>query len=176
MTALRWHALGVATRSEHTAAVHLRGIVDDIFLPTRIERRAWSDRIKRVETPLFPGYAFVRLALTPERRVQLLKVKHVIDVIGRKAGRPDVAPSIPDDEVAGLQRLVATERSLDPLAALVAGKTVVVGAGPLKGVRGVVERGIDGQSRLVVNVTLLGRAVRTVLLADDVVEAPDEPT
>lgn len=121
---------------------------------------------------MFPGYAFVRLAMTPETRVRLLKVKGVFDVVGRKPGLPGVAPPIPDEQLASLQRLVASARAIDPLTALAPGRLVVVAAGPLRGVRGVVEEGIDGHRRLVVNVTLLGRAVRTVLQADDVVEAP----
>lgn len=171
----RWFALAVAVRSEQSAATSLRGVSDEVFLPVRFERRAWSDRIKRVEVPLFPGYCFVRLALTPASRVMLLKVKHVIDVVGRRAGREDIAPAIPDAEIDSLQRLVSAERALDPLSALVVGAPVVVAAGPLKGVRGVVDSAADGQRRLVVNVTLLGRSVRTVLFADDVLEDRGEP-
>jgi transcription antitermination factor NusG len=45
----------------------------------------------------------------------------------------------------------------------------------LKGVTGVVEEAADGQRRLVVQVALLGRGVRTVLSADDVLLAPPSP-
>jgi len=166
----RWFALAVSVRSESGAAAALRDVVDDVFLPVRSERRAWSDRVKRVEVALFPGYCFVRLALTPSSRIALLKVKNVVDVVGRRTGRDDVAPSIPDDEIASLRRLVDSERMLDPLSSLVVGAAVVVGAGPLNGVRGVVDEADDGQRRIVVNVTLLGRSVRTMLLADDVLE------
>lgn len=171
----RWFALAVHVRSERAAADGLAAFVDDVFCPAVIERRAWSDRVQSVEVPLFPGYVFVKTALTPEKRVQLLKVKQVVDVVGRKAGRADVAPSIPDVEVESLQRMLAAERALDPVEKLVKGSSVVVGAGALKGVRGVVEDGIDGQRRLVVFLTLLGRGVRTVLAADDVLLDPGAP-
>jgi transcription antitermination factor NusG len=170
----RWFALAVDVRSERSAVDGLHGVVEEVFLPSRIERRAWSDRIKSVEVPLFPGYCFIRVDLNPTARVAILKVKHVVDVVGRRAGREGLAPSVPDTEINSLRLLVAAGRSLDPLAALVAGVPVVVGAGPLRGVRGVVECAVDGQRRLVVNVALLGRAVRTTLLADDVLEAPRE--
>jgi transcription antitermination factor NusG len=133
-----------------------------------VERRAWTDRVKRIEVPLFPGYVFVRLALTAERRVRLLKCRGVVDVVGRAAGRPDVAPAVDDASILALQRLVASERALDPVKQLVPGTTVVVGAGPLRGIHGVVEEAADGQRRLVVQVALLGRGVRTMLHADDV--------
>jgi transcriptional antiterminator NusG len=170
-TTPRWFALSVHARSERRAATDLHAVVDDVFVPVSVERRAWSDRIKRVEAPLFPGYIFVRLCLSPERRVALLKCRGVIDVVGRMVGRADVAPAIDDDLIVSLQRLVASERALDPVTRLVPGTLVTVGAGPLRGVRGVVEEAADGQRRLIVQVSLLGRGVRATLLADDVLES-----
>jgi len=167
----RWYALAVHARSEQVAARELRAVVDDVFVPVAVERRAWTDRVKRIEVPLFAGYVFVRVGLTPERRVRLLKCRGVVDVVGRSAGRPDVAPAIDDGDIAALQQLVASERALDPVTRLVPGTSVVVGAGPLRGIRGVVEEAADGQRRLVVEVALLGRGVRTTLLADDVLVA-----
>ncbi len=167
----RWFALTVHARSERRCAEELKAVVDEVFVPVSIERRAWSDRIKRVEVPLFPGYVFVRLSLSADRRVALLKCHGVIDVVGRAAGRVDIAPAIDDDVVVALQRLVASERALDPVTRLVPGTSVTVGAGPLRGIRGVVEEAADGQRRLIVQVTLLGRGVRATLVADDVLEA-----
>ena len=167
----RWFALAVHARSERRSAEELKAVVDDVFVPVSVERRAWSDRIKRVELPLFPGYVFVRLSLSAERRIALLKCRGVIDVVGRAAGRVDIAPAIDDDVILALQRLVASERALDPVTRLVPGTLVTVGAGPLRGVRGVVEEAADGQRRLIVQVLLLGRGVRAMLLADDVLES-----
>ena len=56
------------------------------------------------------------------------------------------------------------------LRGLPSGVEVIVVLGPLKGVRGVVSQGSDGQRRLVVSIALLGRGVRTLLSADDVLE------
>lgn len=172
LTAPRWFALAVHARSEQVAARELSAVVDEVFVPVAVQRRAWTDRVKRIEVPLFPGYVFVRLALTAERRVRLLKCRGVVDVVGRSAGRPDIAPAVDDTSIAALQQLVASERALDPVTQLVPGTTVVVGAGPLRGIHGVVEEAADGQRRLVVQVALLGRGVRTTLLADDVLLAP----
>lgn len=166
----RWYAIAVHTRSEHAAAAALSAVVDDVFLPVRLQRRAWSDRIQTLEVPLFPGYVLVKTTLTPEQRVRLLKVRGVYDVVGRRAGRADVAPAVPDHEVESLQALLSQERSIDPMEQLTPGTAVVVVVGPLKGIRGVVEVGSDGLRRLVVSVALLGRGVRTLLSADDVLQ------
>lgn len=167
----RWYALAVHARSEASAAQELVERVDEVFLPVRRERRAWSDRIRVAEVPLFPCYLFVRLELTAERRVALLRSKHVVEVVGRLPGDERIARAIPDHEVEALRILVAAERALDPIERLTPGQHVLVGAGPLRGARGVVEHAPDGQRRLVVQIALLGRGVRTVLSADDVVES-----
>ena len=167
----RWYALAVHARSEASAAAEVSARVDELFLPVRRERRAWSDRVKTAEVPLFPSYLFVRLALTAERRVALLRSKHVVDLVGRLPGDERIARAIPDQEIDALRIVVDADRALDPIERLVPGQHVLVGAGPLRGARGVVEQGPDGQRRLVVQIALLGRGVRTVLSADDVVES-----
>jgi transcriptional antiterminator NusG len=164
----RWYGLAVHPRREAAAKDHLarRGIA--VFLPVAMERRAWSDRIKVVERPLFPGYLFVRTVLDAERRRQLLRATATYDLVGRLPGDARIARAISDAEIDSLMRLVAADRALDPVSKLVPGQLVVVGAGPLRGARGVVHRGADGQRRLAVQVALLGREVRCVLSADDV--------
>ena len=167
----RWYAIAVAVRREAAAARDLTLLVDDVFLPLHRERRAWSDRVKVVEEPLFPGYLFARFELTAERRVKLLKVAAVADIVGRSAGHIDRIPAVPDLEIEALRSLLlVTERELDPVVSLVPGTPVVVAAGPLRGVRGVVEVGADGHRRLLVQIALLGRGVRTLLSIDDVIE------
>jgi transcriptional antiterminator RfaH len=165
-----WYALHVTARQEKAAHADLarRGL--ETFLPMRRERRAWSDRIQLVETALFPGYLFVRASLSASMRVQLLKSKGVHELVSRLPGDPRIARHIPDHEMATLLALCAAERALDPIARLVPGTPVRVAAGPLRGIHGVVARGPDGRRRLLAHITLLGRGVRTQLLADDVIE------
>ncbi len=166
----RWYALAVHARQEKAAAAALgdRGV--EVFLPLRFERRAWSDRVREVETALFPGYLFVHLALTARSRVLLLQVRQVADLVGRLADDAQLARAVPEPEIKSLKVAVASRRNLDPVARLVQGTLVRVVSGPLKGTRGVVQQGADGRRTLVVQIELLGRGVRTALSGDDVVE------
>jgi transcription termination/antitermination protein NusG len=168
-----WYALAVHARSELSSAAALTTTLarDDVFVPVKRERRAWSDRVVTSEVPLFPGYVFVRTVLTPAVRVRVLKVRGVHDFVGRVPGDARIARPVGTAEIEALRILVDAERALDPIERLARGTHVFVAAGPLKGARGVVEEGPDGQRRLVVQIELLGRGVRTVLGADDVVEA-----
>ena len=79
-----WLALRVKTALEALAEKALRLQGFEVFLPTALERRQWSDRVKQVEKPLFPGYVFCRFP--PEKMLPVLQAPAVIDVvrIGRK--------------------------------------------------------------------------------------------
>lgn len=163
-----WYAVAVHARQEKAAAAGLSDRGFEVLLPTRIERRPWSDRIQKVELALFPGYLFVQTALDAARRVSMLKVRQIYDLVGRLPGDTRIARAIPDWEIESLRTVMASAREVDPTEGLVKGTRVVVGAGPLKGAQGVVLEAPDGQRRLVVQISLLGRGVRTVLGADDV--------
>lgn len=169
-----WYAVHVKARKEKAAAKELGERGFEVFLPTRVERRAWSDRVKRMELAIFPGYLFVRTEMNAARRVELLKPSHTYDLVGRLPGDDRIARPIPDHQIESLRTLLATERDIDPTERLVTGTPVLVVSGPLRGVQGVVEEAPDGRRRIAVQIALLGRGVRTWLLADDVIES--QPT
>jgi transcription antitermination factor NusG len=75
-----WFALHVRTRYETRVASFLEGKGYQLFLPVHTCRKRWSDRIKNVETPLFPGYLFCRL--DPQDRLPILKTPGVIQIAG----------------------------------------------------------------------------------------------
>ena len=168
--ALRWFALSVRSRQEKAAQGDLEKRGVEVFLPTRVDRRVWSDRVQNLEIALFPGYLFVRTEMSAQRRVDLLKARGVFDLVGRLPGDVRIAQEVPDWQVESLRTLVAAERVVDPVESWVKGTRVRVAAGALKGALGVVEEGVDGKRRLVVQVDLLGRGVRCVLMADDLLE------
>lgn len=168
---LRWYALAVRAGREMWTSVALSAEGFEPFVPRRMERRVWSDRVSQREVPIFPGYAFVRTAMSAETRVRILRVKHTLDLVGLLRGEARIARHVPDAEVESLRCLYAASYMLDPVQRLTFGTSVVVTSGPLQGARGVVEVGPDKERRLVVNITLFGRGIRTVLSGDDVVEA-----
>ena len=67
-TVARWYALKVRTRSEVIASNAVRGRGYDAMLPVWTERRKYSDRIKQVETAVFPGYLFCKFPLPTKPR------------------------------------------------------------------------------------------------------------
>ena len=57
---MKWYLLYITPRAEKKVADRLRLEGIDVYLPLHLSPRKWSDRIKLVEVPLFPGYLFVK--------------------------------------------------------------------------------------------------------------------
>ena len=67
---LSWFAVQVRTKHEPRVLNFLKSSGYELFLPLHTSRRRWSDRIKNVETALFPGYLFCRF--DPQERLPIL--------------------------------------------------------------------------------------------------------
>jgi transcription antitermination factor NusG len=147
-----WYALRVKSNWERRVAEQLCRKGLESFLPTYHVRRRWSDRWKDLEIPLFPGYVFCRLS--PRCHTSAVQTAGVILLVGF-GGKP--AP-VQDDEIAALQRIVASGRQASPWPYLTVGRKVRIEDGPLAGVEGILLE-IKPRNRLVVSVTLLQRSV-----------------
>jgi transcription antitermination factor NusG len=75
-----WFALQVRTRHELGVANYLHGQGYESFLPLYKCRKRWSDRVKEVQTPLFPGYLFCRF--DPQDRLPVMKTPGVMQIVG----------------------------------------------------------------------------------------------
>ncbi len=147
-----WHAVQV--RPQHERAVHryLDHLGRESFLPLFRTRRRWSDRIKALELPLFPGYVFCRFAAA--EKVAVLGVPGVRSIVSF-ANQP--AP-IPDDEVESVRALLCAGLPVRPWPCLEIGHRVRIESGPLAGVQGVLLK-FKNAWQVVVNVEILRRSV-----------------
>src|ERR1700684_1552626 len=76
----RWFAVYTCANHEHSVAAQFESRKVDHFLPLYHSVRKWKDRRVRLELPLFPGYMFVRLALSA--RLKVLEVPGVVRLVG----------------------------------------------------------------------------------------------
>lgn len=149
-----WFALRVRSNFERTASIHLKSRGFEDFAPSYEVTRNWSDRVKKVERFLFPGYVFCRL--DPSDRLPVLSVPGVVNIVG--FGNGPIA--IPDTEMSAVQTMVDSGLVLSPWPYLQVGQSVLIERGPLAGIEGILES-VKGRDRLVVSITLLQRAVAT---------------
>ena len=66
---MHWYALYTKPRWEKKVAKELEKIGIETYCPTVTEVKQWSDRKKKVTSPLFKSYVFVRLAAKHRARV-----------------------------------------------------------------------------------------------------------
>jgi transcription antitermination factor NusG len=147
-----WFAVQTRLRYEQFAAEHLRSKGYDPFLPVYTCRRRWSDRIKKIDLPLFPGYLFCRFDL--QNRLPILVTPGVIQVVG--SGKSPIA--VDDAEIAAIQGIVQSGLPREPWEFLQVGQTVRIASGPLSGYEGILLN-VKGNHRLVLSVSLLRRSV-----------------
>jgi len=151
-----WYALHVQTRYEKTVASGLRSRGYLGFLPVYTSVRRWSDRLQKIELPLFPGYVFSRIDIN--HRLPVLTIPGVIDIVG--VGK--VPHPVEDQEIEALQTVVGSGLLLEPWPFLKAGQRVKIQDGPLRDVEGTLSE-IGERGKLIVSITLLQRSVAVTI-------------
>jgi transcription antitermination factor NusG len=136
------------------------------FLPSIRSRRKWSDRVKEIEQPLFPGYVFARF--DARNRLPVLTTPAVVDVVG--FGQRYVPVS--ETELHAIRLVLESKAKCEPSPFLRVGQQVVIESGPLAGVEGLLVE-IKNTRRLVVSVSLLQRSVKVELDPEWVTSAPN---
>lgn len=162
-----WYALRHLSNRAFAVRDALRQAGIESFLPTYAVETRWSDRTKRSQHPLFPGYIFARFDAA--NAAGILRTTRGVYEILSVDNHPE---PVPDDVIQNLQRLAALGGGKVARCPYVAGVTITVERGPFAGVCGVVTRtqGVPGQVKLRIPVQILGRAVSVELDAADVRE------
>ena len=150
----QWFAVRVRSRAEKTTEASLVSRGFEIFCPTYEERRPYSDRVKKLASPLFPGYLFCKLDWAD--RLPVLSTPNVDYIVGFGEEPTPVSAQ----EIASLQSLVEAGVEYQPHPYLKVGQRVRLEAGPLANLEGVLVN-TRGVNRLVVSVSLLQRSVAT---------------
>jgi transcription antitermination factor NusG len=149
---LPWFAVHVRTRHETAIASFLAAKGYEQFVPLYKFKKRWSDRIKVMDAPLFPGYLFCRF--DPQYRLPILKTPGVIQIIGYNR----IPTPIDETEINAIQTVIASGLQTQPWPFLTVGQEVRIESGSLRGLNGLVVK-MKENHRLVVSVTLLRRSV-----------------
>lgn len=154
-----WYAVQVWATRERQCAQHLRIRGYEVFFPTCTESHRWSDRVKRVERAMFAGYVFCHAG--SELVGRIVSAPGVIRIVS-----DGVRPlPVPLPEIAAIQRLVASQLTIEPWPFVKVGERVRIDRGPLQGAEGVVVRLKNGR-RLVVSIDVLQKSVAVEIDSD----------
>src|SRR5580692_12369391 len=147
-----WFAILARTGREKSATLLLENNGYECYLPTIKFTRQWSDRLKEIELPLFPGYLFCRM--NPHNRLPVLITPGVIQIVG--VGKTPIP--VDEQEIAAIQRVGKSGISTMPWPYLQVGHVAQIEEGPLRGMTGIVIR-IKSGLKLVLSVNLLQRSI-----------------
>jgi transcription antitermination factor NusG len=147
-----WFALHVRPRFESAVETQLGGKGYEVFLPTFVCKRRWSDRVKSIVKPLFPGYVFCRFNVG--QRLPILITPGVNSIVG--IGKVPIP--VDPEEIFAIRSVIDSGAASFPCDYIREGELVQIESGPLEGLVGIVQR-TKSSERLVVSLTLLMRSV-----------------
>ena len=147
-----WFALQVVPKHEKSVDNILEYRGYNHFLPTYRVRRRWSDRIRLVEQPLFPGYVFCK---SQSNLMEVIRASPGIIRIVAFGGKPH---PVPDREIEALQQIVRGKREYSAFPYLSTGQKVQVIAGPLTGIVGIITE-FKNRDRLVISLDVIMKSV-----------------
>jgi transcriptional antiterminator NusG len=147
-----WYAIQAKSSREKTASLLLENAGYECLVPISKYMRRWSDRMKEVEVPLFPGYFFCRM--DPHNRLPVLMTPGVIQIVG--VGKTPIP--VEEEEIAAIQRVGKSGLPTMPWPYLEVGHVVRIEEGPLRGLTGIVLK-IKSGVKLVLSVSLLQRSM-----------------
>ena len=129
-----WYACQTMSRHERLVAHQLNNEGITTFLPTFTELHYWSDRRKKIEAPLFPGYLFARLNMAVHYRAAKY-ARGVLDLVAFGS-----IPAIVDDAIIeGLKARLRDGCVTLPAPVFSPGGLVHIHAGHLQGLEAVFE-------------------------------------
>ena len=150
----KWHAVYVKSRAEKRSFEDIVSIGIDAYLPLKISKKKWSDRIKVVEEPLIRGYLFVKVSNREYGKV--LQAPGVVAYVSFGGKRAE----IPEKQIQDLR--VFLEELNDAVQVtnenLTKGEKVKVLSGPLEGMEGEISE-IKGRKRIGMRFESLGCSV-----------------
>src|SRR5713226_83790 len=147
----RWFAAYTCANHEKRVVEHFEARDVEHFLPLYASVRRWKDRRVQLELPLFPGYVFVRIALSA--RLRVLEVPGVVRLVGFN-GQPY---PLAEGEIESLRKGILNGSRIEPHPYLSVGSRVRIKSGPLAGVEGSLVRK-KNSCRVVLSLDLIARS------------------
>lgn len=138
-----WFAIYTKPRTEKKVAERLQQIGIEVYCPMVKQVKQWSDRKKKVETPLIASYVFVNL--TESERPKVFEVSGVVRYLFW-LGKP---AQVAQQDIERLQNTLQDNYTSIQTEALQPGTKMTIPAGPFKGKEGTITNANDKRVQLV---------------------------
>ena len=145
-----WVVLHARPRCEKKLELFCRRNSLPVYLPLRRKVHRYGAREREFWSPLFPGYVFCVSA--PPDRTTLRQNQYVANLLEVF----DQATLV--EQLSQIRQALAVDDMVEVMPYLAAGRSVLVTAGPFKGLEGVILR-VKGRTKVVLNVDMIQQAV-----------------
>lgn len=159
----KWYAAYTDSRAEKKVFQELTKKDIDCYVPLKIEKKQWSDRIKIVENPLIRGYVFVKVSNREYYDVLITQgVRRYVCFEGSPT-------AIPENQINDLKQFIQCLNTEVEVTSerITKGTLVKIVSGPLYGISGEVTD-IRGKSSIVLRFNDLGFCVYADLGTNEV--------
>lgn len=160
---IKWHVLYTRPKFEKQISQKIDLLQIENYLPVRTVLRRWSDRIKKIEEPLFSGYVFVKKWTT--KGVDLLTIPGVVRFVST-GGVPDV---ISEEEINKIKLLASEGKDVQKEDFYSAGDQVMVTRGVFTGMKGTLIQSVNQGPRFLIRLPLLKQAISVEIAASDLI-------
>lgn len=131
---MNWYVLYTKPRWERKTAGELEKLGIEVYCPMITTIRQWSDRKKKVTSPLFTSYIFVRLK--EKDRNQVFAASGVVRYLFW-LNKPAI---VRDEEIETIERWLNNDEFEDiEVRSFQPGERVEIQSGPMKGQKGIVK-------------------------------------
>lgn len=149
-----WYALQARVRFERKICHQVQCKSYEAYVPVIRERRRWSDRRQVIESPLFPGYVFVRVVPNPLDRLAILQTRGAYNFVVFDG----VLARIPDQQITDLRRVEEQNSSCSPCPFLKVGQRIRIRGGCLDGLEGIFVAEGSGK-KLIISIVPMQRSI-----------------
>lgn len=153
MTEKKWYALYTRPRTEKKVFLELEFSGIETYLPLITRLKQWSDRVKKVEEPLFRSYVFVHISESEYFKALNVPGATRFVVFEKKA------VVIPDNQIEAIKRYLTEPDPMENENVLLSvGQLVKVKHGQMEGLIGKLIR-YKNKFRLLVMIEAIGQVI-----------------
>ncbi|MBP8793976.1 MAG: UpxY family transcription antiterminator [Lutibacter sp.] len=140
-----WFVLCTKPKNEKKVLGELISLGIKAYCPMVLERRQWSDRVKKVIVPLIPSYVFVKL---PEQERDIVfRVPGIVRYLFW-LGKP---ATVYDKEIEALKAFITDDTMDVTVQSLKPGDSYTISDGYFKGKEGVINEVTNNRLQLIIN-------------------------
>lgn len=166
---MSWYVLFVETGKESLIQRWIKVFLNSnscySIFPKRLVTEKRNGVIEHVEKPLFPGYVFINIDMSPKNYYSLKKIPRFFKVLNNG----EYYSKLNDYDIEVILKLTQNSNIIDYSRVFIENSNIVICEGPLKGMEGLIKKIDKRKKRATVEIQFLNKS-RLVNLGIEFIE------